>query len=275
MEQTADYGGTPVFSPAILKNMNLDQAMSFVWRVKSWSLTTSLSWRWLYTMYEYSIENDNWNRIARAYISGADNRTMGNIALGEVRAFPEPFLVFSSEKQLICSSRLWAPPDDGSGDFAGSMGVFQAFQSGDSFSLNVDINLVFGFYDTTGLTIGNSAGSSQDLPSGAIPFFQRVNLSIDWLNNSFSGLIGVQGTPTGIVFPETPETETSVILFVGDGPSVTPGDDFATEIAPTSLEITDSSFVLEAEEYWPYDPLDGGGPIYDATTGVQLRDFPA
>lgn len=31
---------------------------------------------------------------------------------------------------------------------------------------------------------------------------------------------------------------------------------------------------IEAEEYWPYDPNDGGGPIYDSTTGAQLRAFP-
>ena len=26
--------------------------------------------------------------------------------------------------------------------------------------------------------------------------------------------------------------------------------------------------------YWPYDPGDGGGPIYDSATGAQLRPFP-
>jgi hypothetical protein len=31
---------------------------------------------------------------------------------------------------------------------------------------------------------------------------------------------------------------------------------------------------IEANEYWPYDPEDGGGPIYDTLTGEQLRDFP-
>jgi hypothetical protein len=32
---------------------------------------------------------------------------------------------------------------------------------------------------------------------------------------------------------------------------------------------------ITATEYWPYDPGDGGGPIYDSATGAQLRDFPA
>ena len=31
---------------------------------------------------------------------------------------------------------------------------------------------------------------------------------------------------------------------------------------------------VEAIEYWPYDPEDGLGPIYDKDTGAQLRPFP-
>jgi hypothetical protein len=34
------------------------------------------------------------------------------------------------------------------------------------------------------------------------------------------------------------------------------------------------SAALVAAEYWPYDPGDGGGPIYDSVTGAQLRGFP-
>jgi hypothetical protein len=30
---------------------------------------------------------------------------------------------------------------------------------------------------------------------------------------------------------------------------------------------------FEILEYWPYDPGDGGGPIYDSATGQQLRPF--
>jgi hypothetical protein len=31
---------------------------------------------------------------------------------------------------------------------------------------------------------------------------------------------------------------------------------------------------ITATEYWPYDPEDGLGPIYDSATGAQLRPFP-
>jgi hypothetical protein len=40
-------------------------------------------------------------------------------------------------------------------------------------------------------------------------------------------------------------------------------------------EFTSCNFVLTATEYWPYDPGDGGGPIYDSATGEQLRGFPS
>ncbi len=38
--------------------------------------------------------------------------------------------------------------------------------------------------------------------------------------------------------------------------------------------ITSLNATLTATAYWPYDPNDGDGPIYDAATGQQLRPFP-
>jgi len=44
---------------------------------------------------------------------------------------------------------------------------------------------------------------------------------------------------------------------------------------PGSLaEVTSCNFVLTATEYWPYDPGDGGGPIYEIASGAQRREFP-
>ena len=56
------------------------------------------------------------------------------------------------------------------------------------------------------------------------------------------------------------------------------GQNFTTPFyANNTLGSTDLtiSASLAAEEYWPYDPNDGGGPIYSTTTGAQLRDFPS
>jgi hypothetical protein len=38
-------------------------------------------------------------------------------------------------------------------------------------------------------------------------------------------------------------------------------------------DLLEISGTLEPEEYWPYDPNDGLGPIYDKTTGSALRGF--
>ena len=39
--------------------------------------------------------------------------------------------------------------------------------------------------------------------------------------------------------------------------------------------ISSLQSTLTATAYWPYDPGDGGGPIYDTATGQQLRPFPS
>jgi hypothetical protein len=44
---------------------------------------------------------------------------------------------------------------------------------------------------------------------------------------------------------------------------------------PISGTITDLDRCNQRAEYWPYDPGDGGGPIYNSATGEQLRGFPS
>jgi len=49
--------------------------------------------------------------------------------------------------------------------------------------------------------------------------------------------------------------------------NLTAGYESPTEGLTATIDLT-------PEEYWPYDPGDGLGPVYDATTGAQLRAFP-
>lgn len=35
------------------------------------------------------------------------------------------------------------------------------------------------------------------------------------------------------------------------------------------------NILVKPHEYWPYNPNDGLGPIYDKVTGEQLRPFPS
>lgn len=41
------------------------------------------------------------------------------------------------------------------------------------------------------------------------------------------------------------------------------------------LGFSSISVTITPNSYWPYDPNDGLGPIYNSTTGTQLRPFPS
>ena len=43
----------------------------------------------------------------------------------------------------------------------------------------------------------------------------------------------------------------------------------------TLYDLTNMDATLTATEYWPYDPGDGKGPIYDSATGEQMRGLPS
>ena len=74
------------------------------------------------------------------------------------------------------------------------------------------------------------------------------------------------------------------VLFYANGSSIVPNEigtgSIETEAGivtfPIGSDFNGSALLeISAEEYWPYDPNDGGGPIYDSTTGAQLRGFPS
>lgn len=88
----------------------------------------------------------------------------------------------------------------------------------------------------------------------------------NWLDLSFTG-------------SNTPE------VIAGSIESVQPSSEGVEEfqVNITAFEKTysvpcfktlEAELEIQAVEYWPYDPEDGGGPIYDITTGAQQRAFP-
>jgi len=239
-------------SPCILQGMTAEQAVSFIWRVKSWRLSWILEWRWLYTIYEYDAEEDQYNRTAREYLIGTDSRESD---------------IYSSlwnEKTIVCTRGEWRNFEEEAGRSI-FIPVDAFYINNGEYSIDAQFSIGTPLFEDYKILIGNSAGGEQDLPSGAIPFLQRVNLKIKWLSHEFDGLIGIEGSPENSNdFPSGAQTR--------DGDAIV-SDPF-NDTTPTFLEITSSDFTLEAVEYWPYDPNDGGGPIYDSSTGDQLRPFP-
>ena len=88
----------------------------------------------------------------------------------------------------------------------------------------------------------------------------------------------------GLYYPSLSLGYTNGAGFIGtslvEGGSVTGGTIIMDGLTLPSwlygqfAPITSGSITVTASEYWPYDPNDGGGPIYSTTTGAQLRDFP-
>ena len=70
--------------------------------------------------------------------------------------------------------------------------------------------------------------------------------------------------------------------FYGNGGAVGPNEVGTCIITVQDQNLTfpiggdfagTGSLAISATEYWPYDPGDGLGPIYDSATGSQLREF--
>lgn len=75
----------------------------------------------------------------------------------------------------------------------------------------------------------------------------------------------------GTFLTELPDGDIPGGTIIMDG--ITLPSYFQSNLYPTNGPSS-GSITITASEYWPYDPGDGGGPIYDSATGAQLRAFP-
>ena len=72
------------------------------------------------------------------------------------------------------------------------------------------------------------------------------------------------------------------MIFQGSWPSTFQRVDYLTfegeykwlQFDGISFVEKKEKFLMFPEEWWPYDPEDGGGPIYNTSTGQQIRSFP-
>ena len=76
----------------------------------------------------------------------------------------------------------------------------------------------------------------------------------------------------GVLFSSASDTTPPPATF---GTATIDGLSFSLTTGGTLTPGYSASITITAEEYWPYDPGDGGGPIYDSATGAQLRPFPS
>jgi hypothetical protein len=133
-----------------------------------------------------------------------------------------------------------------------------------------DINVFF-------LTVDDNQGSGFELPFYHLDkndaeygsqLWANCKLTISVANNSFwtSDYLTQDNAYEG-------PTETATLSLLGNNFEFSIKRRF--ELGGDGLDTESiSDLRIEPSEFWEYDPGDGLGPIYDKTTGAQLRPFP-
>jgi hypothetical protein len=203
----------------------------------------------------------------REFYEESVNFSMGGVSL----AYSEPQSpVISSEEQLVCGTNYVS---------------HNQIASAGSDSVNIEASCSFSFSlfyneETTGpenefLLLGGgevTAGGiwiiSQGTPLAAL-FSPIYTSALPDQTGGSTPYISSTLTLNGRLI-EFNSRGFSKIL----GPSLRPignPETIAANIGSIVLDPPAANF--EIFEYWPYDPGDGGGPIYDSATGAQLREF--
>jgi hypothetical protein len=221
-------------------------ACAHYWRVKTWRISASTTWA------EFDASIALWTDSFSETISQGINREIytqddppdfSDTSTGETP---------SSETQLVCNN-----PTVGH-DFAR---LRSAIASGGSQSgvAGTGIFAEYTFFIGGGTPAFYRLDTEGNVSQVSTPFTFQVNTT-RWKIRAvpFVGNTGSYGTLTYSLLGQT----FTAPLYARN--SLVGNDN--------TLSISAS---LTAAEYWPYDPGDGDGPIYDSATGEQLRGFPS
>jgi hypothetical protein len=171
--------------------------LKWYWRVKSWSVSATLT-------------SDN-------FYAGGTYTYSGTVTNNNILHSSSAGSTATSEKNLVCRRRT-------------------------VFSETTEASAMFV------LELFASVEKSTDL------FYPYIDISFD---------VGLAG---------------SIGLFQAEGVESVEGQFITIDGVPLPSycngDVVSGSISVSASHYWPYDPGDGGGPIYDSATGAQLRPFP-
>jgi hypothetical protein len=215
--------------------LTFEQAMRWHWRIKRWRVKVDVQFRW-----------DGLEDIAP--IEGvffADNFSGQQVIV--------------DEKEKVCEA----------GRFLGEKSVY----SDEEEPLNT-------LYDwTCSVSIGQQQSVWANYPTTPRLAISQLSQSVRVSDDKkiyyipvvvgllIRGLDFLQSYTSGQLFNENQGQDKPLVWSIDDGEKkITRPFRYGGEDGG-SVSIT-------VDEYWPYDPLDGLGPIYDSATGAQLRAFP-
>ncbi len=99
-----------------------------------------------------------------------------------------------------------------------------------------------------------------------IDFFPTNSRTVYFGNQlypQFAATISVDGVSCSTASDNENALQVGVATIDGVTCPLTLGEDVYVDFS--------ASITITPEEYWPYDPEDGGGPIYDSATGARIR----
>jgi hypothetical protein len=259
--------------------MPLKDAIAMYWRVKKWKWSVSMTWAEIdgsVATYSFNEEREVWAG-GLSFLNKEENTIISDIESEEPT---------TDERSLVCG--LPTPEvteliyfDEGDpvevtsfsrAHFAASIGEIWTATGGDQQGESLDIGRA---YIRWGGELGDIPGLTA-LPYP--PAYARKNQQDKWEYMPTPVVtfnVGAAGRWDIRVFPDLSGEEeaygTMTYKFLDktyDCPI------YATNQSANDPDFTNTLSIdatLEAMEYWPYDPGDGGGPIYSAKFGEKLR----
>jgi hypothetical protein len=214
--------------------MSLERAMLWNWRVKKWKAEVDIRFR--------IDEPEDTSSIQTMFFIESDK---------------------TNEQELVC----------GSGTFAGGESFYQ--DPDDAGPLNTpgdwDVGVSIGRLVTSRFAsmqgVSGINASQAVRVSGETPptYYLPVEISINVGGSGF-----ISSATSGILIEHIEGVDLPITWTISD-----PQQTYTKPFRFGQLtDFVSGFFDISVAEYWPYDPNDGDGPIYDSATGEQLRAFP-
>jgi hypothetical protein len=265
--------GNPIGLPILTEK----QAVQLCWRVKKWKLEFSAYS--IYNWWFYDTDVDQWFKFgnqnyyssvnfdgvltaALAGFSLDQNTQDSHVGFAGLANPSRLSMVAANEKEIQCF-------DQRGGYFLIAVPSLDTnFDPNASTFFRIQIPILPSYYPSTNqyempLVIGNLPIQQQQFIGGiSTGFFNSVRLVSSFSEDyDFLGEISF----LGYIF---------VLKFKSDdyGTSIDTPPSFGPAGPSSSYGKTTSfSFKMSPSEYWPYDPNDGLGPIYNSLTGERIR----
>lgn len=274
--------GVPALTGSPFINLSLGQVMKFYHRIKKWEFTFDLTAR-----HKWEITDSNGDFVEFQYTNEIFNVSY---QLNPINTYVPPSLPFESEKDYVCNNfygwENWNLAD-------------MNYVSGDSITYptlfltppnSYGLEFLFGFREESGgggvftgrapnfwPTINGNKGDS------FIPYIVPFDAYTD---SSETQKIVDNGFFVACPIEIGNQTYTAnLTIAVGNGPASSVDDAIPSDRPTTDspfgtipayyadFEITAVSNIKLKAKFWPYDPNDGNGSLYDENTGEAIRSL--